>query len=78
MFFMVVFADFFRLQRTLILYPGNIPEFVLSEDILSLQKVSLRLGIATDFYLNKKLQVVEYYGTRSGELTSRDSGAEPE
>ena len=43
------FEEFFRLQRTLILYPRNIPEFVLSEDILSLQKVSLRWGAATDF-----------------------------
>ena len=44
-----------RLQRTLILYPGNIPEFVVSEDILSLQKVSLRFDAATDFHLDKKL-----------------------
>ena len=43
------FEEFFRMQRTLILYPRNIPEFVLSEDILSLQKVSHRWGAATDF-----------------------------
>ena len=47
---MVVLAEFCRLQRTLILYPGNIPEFVLSEDILSLQKVSHCWGAATDFH----------------------------
>ena len=46
---MVVLAEFFRMQRTLILYPRNIQEFVLSEDILSLQKESLRLVSATDF-----------------------------
>ena len=49
------FAEFFRMQRTLILYPRNIPEFVVSEDILSLQKVSLRFDTATDFQLDKKL-----------------------
>ena len=43
------FGGNFQLQRTLILYPRNIPEFVLSEDILSLQKVSPRWGAATDF-----------------------------
>ena len=48
-------AEFCRLQRTLILYPGNIPEFVVSEDILSLQKVSSGFCTATDFQLNKKL-----------------------
>ena len=48
-------AEFCRLQRTLILYPRNIPEFVVSEDILSLQKVSLRFDAATDFQLDKKL-----------------------
>ena len=47
------FEEFFRLQRTLILYPGNIPEFVMSEDILSLKEVSSYLGTATDFYPNK-------------------------
>ena len=55
MAFMVVLRIFFRLQRTLILYPGNIPEFVLAEDILSLQKISLRFDAATDFQLDKKL-----------------------
>ena len=49
------FCGIFQLQRTLILYPRNIPEFVLSEDILSLQEVSSRLDAATDFQLNKKL-----------------------
>ena len=52
---MVVLRIFFRLQRTLILYPGNIPEFAVSEDILSLQKISLRFDAATDFQLDKKL-----------------------
>ena len=47
------FEEFFRLQRTLILYPRNIPEFVMSEDILSLKEVSPYLGAATDFYPNK-------------------------
>ena len=41
------------MQRTLILYPGNIPEFAMSEDILSLQEVSSYLGAATDFSPNK-------------------------
>ena len=61
------FGGICQLQRTLILYPRNIPEFVLSEDILSLQKVSHCWGAATDFQSNKKLQVVEYHGTRSGD-----------
>ena len=47
------FEEFFRLQRTLILYPRNIPEFVMSEDILSLKEVSSYWGAATDFYPNK-------------------------
>jgi len=52
------FEEFFRLQRTLILYPRNIPEFVMSEDILSLKEVSSYLGAATDFYPNKSCKLL--------------------